>query len=169
MKRKLIAAGFAALFAASVWAQSGPMGPGMMGGYGYGYGYGYGMGPGMMGGYGPGYGMHSGWGLAALNLSDAQQAKISEIQREVSRKQWEIMGRVHEQQYRLQEQLDSGKADDVAARKAYAAMSDAHKQMFENQLDARKRIDAVLTPEQRAQLRSRVGPRWGGPGPGGAK
>jgi Spy/CpxP family protein refolding chaperone len=31
-------------------------------------------------------------------------------------------------------------------------MAAAHKQMFETRLEARKRIDAVLTPEQRKQL-----------------
>ncbi len=169
------------------------MGPGMMGGYGPGYGMGpgmmggygpgYGMGPGMMGGYGPGYGMGpgmmggpgygmgpgGGWGLAALNLTDTQREKIADIRREVSRKQWEIMGKMHEQQYRLQEQYESGKADDDAARKVYAAMSEAHKQMFETQLEARKRIDSVLTAEQREQLRRAPWGRWGGPGAGGAK
>jgi len=31
-------------------------------------------------------------------------------------------------------------------------MAAAHKEMFETMLDARKRIDSVLTPEQRKQL-----------------
>lgn len=115
------------------------------------------MGPGMMWGYGPG----GAWGLGALNLTDAQRARIADIQRETSRKQWELMGRVHEQQYQLQEQYASGPLDDDAARKAYAAMADAHKQMFDIQLDARKKIDAVLTKEQREQLRE--GPGWGVP------
>jgi len=135
------------------------MGPGMMGGWGPGYG----MGPGMMGGYGMGYGMMGGyrWGLGALNLTDAQRARIADIQREASRKQWDVMGKVHEQQYQLQEQYASGRLDDDAARKAYAAMADAHKQMFDIQLDARKKIDAVLTKEQREQLREGTG--WGVP------
>jgi Spy/CpxP family protein refolding chaperone len=133
----------------------------MMGGYGPGYG----MGPGMMGGYGP----RAGWGLAALDLTDAQRAKIADIQREASRKQWDLMGKVHEQQYRLQEQYESGKAEDEAARKSYAAMADAHKQMFDIQLDTRKKIDAVLTPEQREQLRQGYRGRWGAPRPGSQK
>jgi len=141
------------------------MGPGMMGGWG-----GYGTGPGMMGGWGGygmgpgmmwGYGRGGGWGLGALNLTDAQRARIADIQRETSRKQWDLMGKVHEQQYRLREQYESGGLDDDAARKAYAAMADAHKQMFDVQLDARKKIDAVLTKEQREQLREGTG--WGMP------
>ena len=147
MKRILIAvAAAAALLAAPAWAQMGPgmmggygtgpgmTGPGMMGGYGPG-GYGpggYGMGPGMMGGYGPGgygpggYGMGPGMmggygGYGGLNLTDEQRAKIDAIQQEASRKQWDLMGKTHEQMSALM-------------------------------LDARKRVDAVLTKEQREQL-----------------
>ena len=137
MKRILIAAAAAAaLLAAPAWAQMGPgmmggygTGPGMMGGYGPG-GYGpggYGMGPGMMGGYSPGgYGMGPGMmggygGYGGLNLTDEQRAKIDAIQQEASRKQWDLMGKTHEQMSALM-------------------------------LDARKRVDAVLTKEQREQL-----------------
>ena len=144
------------------------MGPGMMGGYGPGmmgpgmmggYGPGYGMGPGMMGG-GPGYGMGPGMmggygprGYAALNLSDEQRAKISAVQQESSRKQWDLMGKMQEQGFGMHQLFELGKSDDAAARNAYQAMADAHKQMFEASLDARKRIDAVLTNEQREQLK----------------
>lgn len=157
MKRTLIAAAaVAALFSANALAQ---MGPGMMGGYGPGGYYG---GPRMMGGYGPqDYGMGPGmmkgygWGgYGALNLNEEQRAKIAAIEEEFSRKQWELMGKMHEQRYQLH-QLDlSGKADDSAARKAYQSMSDARKAMFENSLDMRKRLDAVLTREQRDQMLS---------------
>ncbi len=168
MKRKLIAAAaVAALFSATAWAQMGPgmmggygMGPGMMGGYGPG---GYGMGPGMMGpgmtggyGMGPGMmgpGMMGGYGAyAGLNLSDEQRAKIAEIQQDVSRKQWELMGKMREQGFQMHRFDAPGTADDSAARKAYQVMADARKAMFENSLDARKRIDAVLTKDQREQL-----------------
>ena len=167
MKRKLIAAAAAAVFTTTAWAQ---MGPGMMGGYGPGYGMGpgmmggygpgYGMGPGMMGGYGPGYGMGPGTmggygpgGYGALKLSDEQRAKIATIQEESSRKQWESMGKMHEEGFHMHQYFDAGKTDDAATRKAYQAMADAHKQMFEVMLEARKRIDAVLTQEQREQLK----------------
>jgi Spy/CpxP family protein refolding chaperone len=95
----------------------------------------------MGGGYGPGY--------AALNLTDEQRKKIDAIQEEVWSKQGELMGRMHAQSYRMH---DFGKADDATARKAFDEMAAAHKQMFETRLEARKRIDAVLTPEQRKQL-----------------
>jgi Spy/CpxP family protein refolding chaperone len=43
--------------------------------------------------------------------------------------------------------------DEADARKAFQTMTETHKAMFEMQLDARKKIDAVLTKEQRDQLR----------------
>lgn len=158
------------------------MGPGMMGGYGPGGGYGMGpgmmggygaqgmgpgmMGPGMMGGYGAqgmgpgmmGPGMMGGYGAyAGLNLSDEQRAKIAEIQQDVSRKQWELMGKMREQGFQMHRFDAPGTADDSAARKAYQAMADARKAMFENSLDARKRVDAVLTKEQREQMQRNRG------------
>jgi Spy/CpxP family protein refolding chaperone len=156
MKRKWIAAAaIAALFTAGAWAQMGPgwggyggygMGPGMMGGYGYGMGPGmmggYGMGPGMMGGYGRG-----GYGYGALNLSEEQRTKIAAIEEEVAKRQWELMDKMHDQHY------DLWRGDESASRKAYEVMSSARKAMFENSLEARKRIDSVLTSEQREQLR----------------
>lgn len=150
MKRILIGAALAgaAILAGTALGQGYGMGPGMMGGgmgpgmMGGGYGPGQGMGPGMMGGgYGPGY--------TALNLTDEQRKKIDAIQEEVWSRQGELMGRMHAQSYRMH---DFGKSDDAAARKAFDEMAVAHKQMFETRLEARKRIDAVLTPEQRKQL-----------------
>ena len=152
------------------------MGPGMMGGYGPGYGPGYGMGPGMMGGYGPGYGMDPGmmgygggygmrpgmmmggcgsygYGWAGLNLTDAQRGKIAKIQEESARQRWDLMGKMHEQGFKLRELYASGKLDDAAMRRAYDTMAAMRKSMFENDLEARKKLDAVLTKEQRQQLR----------------
>ena len=150
------------------------MGPGFGGGYGMGpgrgegYGPGYGMGPGMMDGYGPGWGMGPGmmggygggpgrgpgaWGdrgLAQLDLSADQRQKIGEIEAEAVKAMWGLMGTMHEQRYRLG---SAGPQDEEAARKAFDAMTETRKAMFELQLQARKRIDAVLTPEQRDQLR----------------
>jgi len=164
MKRKLIAAAAAAaFFAVPVWGHgpgmaggemmmgsgmmgSGTMGSGTMGSGTMGSGM---MGPGMMGGGMMGPGTMGGY--PGVNLSDEQRAKISAIQREVMRKQWELMGKMHEQQFHMHDLFESGKTDDAAARKAYDEMSAAHKQMFQNMLEARKRIDAVLTDEQRKQ------------------
>lgn len=157
-KRKLVLAilAAAALGAGSVTAQPyGPgygMGPGMMGG-GYGPGYGMGpgmMGPGMMGGYGYGYG---------IDLSAEQRAKMDEIQRDLQQQHWDLMGKLHRQGGPMYEAFGAGAVDEKKARAAYDAMAEAHKQMFESQLQARKRMEEVLTPEQRDRLRRGYGPR----------
>lgn len=170
MKRKLLAVA-AGLLAASALSYAQPMGPGMMGpgtmGQGMmgGYGPGYGMGPGMMGGYGMGPGMMGGSGpgyLYGLDLSDEQREKIADAQQELAGMHWDLMGRMHRQGGPMGRAFGPGPLDEKAARKAYDEMAAAQKQMFEASLQARKRIDAILTPEQREQLR--LGPRGRAPG-----
>jgi Spy/CpxP family protein refolding chaperone len=163
VKRVLVAAAASLLVAGVVVAQPYGMGGGMMGGYGPG---GYGMGPGMMGGYGPGgYGMGPGmmWGDAdayvGLNLSPEQRQKIADIRQETSKAMWQLMGTMHEQGYHMYGMIGPGPLDEAAARKAYESMAATHKAMFELQLEARKKIDAVLTKDQREQLRRYWGNR----------
>jgi len=142
------------------------MGPGMMGGNG---GGGYGMGPGMMGGgFGPGgggmgpgmmWGGYGGEALAGLNLTPEQRKQIADIQEETRKAAWQLMGSMHEQDYHMNGMFGAGPFDEAAARKAYDAMAASHKAMFELSLGARKRIDAVLTPDQREQLRRYWGAR----------
>jgi len=156
------------------------MGPGVMGGYGYGYGMGpgmmggyggygmgpgmmggyYGMGPGMMGGYHMGPGMmwgydpggYGGYGGYGVDLSPEQRAKIAEIQQKAYRKQWELMDKMHEEGGPMYQASGAGVYDEKAARAAYQQMADLRKQMFDLQLQTRKDVDAVLTPEQREQM-----------------
>lgn len=131
------------------------MGPGMMygdggrGGYGMGPGamggWGYGMGPGMM--YGYGYGPRHG-AAAALNLTDEQRTKIDKIQQDLRSKQWDLRGKI-QSEYAAR----ANAADDAAAAKADDQITALQQQMLSNAASARKQTDAVLTPEQRQQLR----------------
>ena len=161
MKRTLLAAAAASLlFAVPAWTQPYGMGSGMMGDYGPGGG----MGPGMMGEYGPGYGMGRGMmggragGYWGLDLSAEQRKKIAQIQEETAQAHWKLMGTMRQQDGHMADFFGPGAFDEQAARKAFDAMSGVRKAMFETSLDARKRIDAVLTKEQREQLRR----GWGG-------
>jgi hypothetical protein len=145
------------------------MGPGMMGGQGGcpmmgGQGMGQGMmgGRGMMGGQGMGHGMMAGHDPAALErlgLNDEQRGKVRDIQRDLQRKQYALMGSMRDLGWQAEDNARSGGFDDAAARKNYDAMAAIRRQMFEAHLDAHKRIEAVLTKEQREQLRK-------GPQPG---
>lgn len=165
MKRSWLAAAAAAaviLGTASAWSQGpggemggfgmgGMMGQGMMGQGMMGRGM---MGPGMMG---PGPGAM--WGI---DLSSDQREKIAAIRRDAMRAQWDAMSKLHERGGPMYQAYASGEFDEQAARKAYDAMAQAHRQMFESQLETRKRIESMLTDEQRKKLRGDVGHRHGG-------
>jgi Spy/CpxP family protein refolding chaperone len=142
-------------------AQMGPgygmMGPGggpgygMMGpGYGVpgagGYGHGYGM-PGM----GMGSGMWGGTGNLPASLSAEQRTKIAEIQRDVRKRQWPLMQQMHELMWN-EGTGEPGALDEQAQRRDYDRVAALQKQMFETMLESRKRIDAVLTPQQREEM-----------------
>lgn len=143
------------LLAGTALAQPYGMGPDMMGGYGGGHG----MGPGMMGGYGGAYGMGPGGmrgdsegAFASLKLSPDQRKKIADIQATSSKAMWQLMGSMHEQGYHMQGMYGPGSVDEAAARKSFQTMTESRQAMFELQLDTRKKIDGVLTKEQREQL-----------------
>ena len=149
MKRTTwIAAVAAALVSTTVLAWS----PGMGGGYGV-----PGSRPGMMGGgngWGPGgcFGPGAG-GLQSLNLSTEQQTQISKIFEETSAERLKLMEAMHAQ--RAQSFRGGGDSH-------YAAMKDLRDRMFTLHDEQRERVNAVLTPEQRAQLPSGRGRfAWG--------
>lgn len=158
MKLNLIAAAMAAaFFAAPVLAQqsaheehhaSGAQGAfgqrdgAMMGGMG-------GMGGGMMDG-----GMMGAY--SALGLSDEQRARIADIERELAARQREATAKLQGARSRMHGLLAPGSVDEAAARTAYEELSAARKALFEAMLAARTGTAAVLTEEQRAQLRN-----WG--------
>jgi Spy/CpxP family protein refolding chaperone len=154
-----LAAGLCALglAAAAAFAQ-GPgqgYGPGMMGGYGYG--------PGMMGGYGrgPGVGRGLGYGggLAALNLNSEQSEKIASIQEENRRKNWNTMGQMRSEQFKLRQMYYADKIDPAAVAEQQKKVDELRRQMIKSHAETRNQVAAVLTPEQRKQFRQ-LGP-WG--------
>ncbi len=170
----------AAVLSTAAAAQMGPgMGPGMMQGRGMGPGMagqqdcpmGQGMGPGMQGkgmmhGRG-GQGMHGGMGMMgggmgegrglraveALDLSADQRTKVTEIRRDLQRKSHALMGSLREIRWKGQDAAKAPELDVTAARKVYEEGAAVRKQMFEAGLEARAKAEAVLTKEQREQLR----------------
>ena len=130
-----------------------------------GYGAGHGQGRGMMGGQGYGPGMMGGQGygaggmFAALNLSDDQREKISAIQEGQRNKNWAAMGEVRSEQFKLRglygtERLD---ADKIAEQQK--KVDELRRQLLKSRVEAHNQIAAVLTPEQRKQLRQ-LAPGW---------
>jgi len=132
----------------------GPYGPGMMRGQGQAYGYG----PGMMGGrMMGGGGMMGGMGLGplqALDLNEQQQTRINQIRDETRRKNWETMGKLLDEQARLRDLLAAEKRDPAAIGKQSMKMADLRRQLLEASIDSHNRIEALLSKEQRDQLRS---------------
>jgi Spy/CpxP family protein refolding chaperone len=101
---------------------------------GYGPGFGYGMGPGMMRGYGPGYGPGYGMGPGMMGGCGGygygyNALNLTDAQRE-----------------KIQ------KIQDEAARSQWEIMNKMHEAMSQGWQEAQKKIDAVLTKEQREQL-----------------
>ncbi|MCW5605194.1 MAG: Spy/CpxP family protein refolding chaperone [Burkholderiales bacterium] len=155
--------------ALSAQAQQGGYGPGygmghgMMGGYGSGYGMGpgygmgsgrgmgYGMGPGMMEGM-PGGGMGYGM-LSQLNLSPEQWNKVNAIHEELAKKHWELGGRMMEERFRLRSLMATEKRDRTAIVAQYKKLQDIRTQRFQARLEMLDKVDAVLTKEQKDQLR----------------
>lgn len=145
-------------FGCDNWADgNGPgPGPGMMSGYGYGPGMmGYGAGPGMMRGYGGGRGMMtSGLWQGGLDLTDDQRNKINRIQDETRKSHWALMGAMMDQQAKLRDLYDAPKRDTSAIDGTYKTIDALRQQMIDSSVDARKRMEAVLTKKQLDQLRT---------------
>ena len=135
------------------------MGGGMMGGYGGygpgmmdGYGGGYGMGPGMMGAYGPRYGQR-GFGILRLpSLTDQQRQQIVQIENDLRKKNWPLMGKLMDEEATLREMYSTGEPNPAAVGAQYRKISALRRQMLENAVAAHNRIDGLLTKEQRGQL-----------------
>lgn len=127
-------------------------GPGMMGGWDPGLG----VGPGMMGGWGPGYGMGPGMmnRYLGLALSEQQRSQIARIQQETRKKHWDIMSKLRDEHDKLYELYDADKPNTAAISDEYRKIGELRRHMLESSVEAQKRIDAVLTKDQRDKLRS---------------
>jgi Spy/CpxP family protein refolding chaperone len=148
------------------------MGPGMMGGYA-GQGHGPGMGPGMMGhhGHGPGRGpgtMRGRWERMAhaLGLSEDQRAKVGRIMEDTRRKNWDVLGQIQSERFKLREMVRGDKVDPNAAVEQKGKVDDLKRQVMRSRLEARNQVLALLTPEQREKARALGQQRWAGRGNG---
>jgi len=155
------------------------MGPGMMGGSGMmGMGPGMmGMGPGMMGmgpgmmGMGPGMmggGMMGLHGLNMLDLGDEQRGKINAIHDKLRKQHWEVMGKMMDEHNALRDLYDAETLDGKKIGAAYDRIFKLKRQMIDTGIKAHNDAVAVLTKEQREQLKQlRRGRGMGGRGPMG--
>lgn len=137
---------------------------GMMGGYGAGPGQGYGpgmMGPGIMGGMmggmmGP-YGRDGMMGLGplqALDLDEQQIGRMNQIRDELRRKNWAAMGKLQDERAQMRDLFLADKRDPAAIGRQSMKIAELRRQLLEARIDAHNRIEALLSKEQKAQLRS---------------
>ncbi len=146
----------------------GMMGGGMMGGGMMGGGM---MGGGMMGGgmMGGGCGMmgmggHGMMGMGPmwmLDLTAKQQTQIDKIHSELRKQHWGVKRKMTDQRNKLQELYGAEKRDAKKIGKVYGALFDLKRQMIETKIDAHNRMQAVLTAEQRKQLKEMGGGMMG--------
>lgn len=109
------------------------------------------MGGGMMGGYGCGPG--NGSVMGGLDLTRDQRSRINAIVDQTRKSHWTLMGKMLDQQASLRDLYNAPTRDQAAIDKGYKTLRDLRQQMYTTSVDARKRIEAVLTPGQRDKLR----------------
>lgn len=91
--------------------------------------------------------------LAMLDLTPAQRAQVDKIQNETRSRNWDALGKVMDAQAKLRELYAADTLDAKAIGAAYASLAKSQQQIIEAQAEAINRMHAVLTPEQREQLK----------------
>ncbi|MGE5102601.1 MAG: Spy/CpxP family protein refolding chaperone [Deltaproteobacteria bacterium] len=135
----------------------GRYGPGMMGDYGPGMMGGYG--PGMMGGYGRGMMPGYGGSLSQFDLTADQQEKIEKIREDARERNWTTMGQLRTEQFKLRSLYRAEKPDPDAVAEQQKKVDDLRRQLIKARVEAHNEMQAVLTKEQREQLRAPA-PWW---------
>lgn len=114
--------------------------------------------PGMMGAMGR---------VEMLDLTKEQRASIHKLQDQLRRTNWDAMGKIMDESSKLRELFAADKPDAKKIGAVYGNIFDLRRQMIENKIDTQNRLDAVLTMEQREQLKQRGHGHGYGAGGGG--
>ncbi|MBU6953604.1 Spy/CpxP family protein refolding chaperone [Hahella sp. HN01] len=96
-----------------------------------------------------------------LGLDDKQRNKIEEIQKQLGEQQWTHFHEMYKQHAAMQSLFNKDEMDDKAILEAHRAMADAHLKMLEIQLQARRKMQEVLTEEQRERVHQIQDYDWG--------
>jgi len=123
-----------------------------MGGYGD-----YETGRGMMGDYGLGQ-------VSRLDLSDQQRDQINKLRDQLRRQHWDIMGKMMDERSKLQDLYAEDKPDPEKIGAVYDEIAKLQKEMVQTRIETRNKIQDVLTPQQREQLKTWRQGRWGAGG-----
>lgn len=111
---------------------------------------------GMMGGYGAGMMVQSpGMNMVkSLDLSSEQRSKINKLSDTLRHDNWAAMGLIMDESAKLRDLYAADKRNPSAIGKEYQKIFDLQRQMIEAMIETENRADELLTPEQRAQLKS---------------
>lgn len=111
---------------------------------------------GMMGGHGAGMMMGSPRMnmIVSLDLSDEQRSKINKLSDELKHNNWTTKGLIMDESAKLRDLYAADKRDPSAIGKEYQKIFDLQRQMIEATITAQNRIEDLLTPDQRAQLKN---------------
>jgi Spy/CpxP family protein refolding chaperone len=93
-------------------------------------------------------------GGAIPNLTDEQRKQLSSIRREASDKHWNLMGKVRTERLHLQDLYSAESPDPEAIGAQQKKLLALRQQMIDVSVDAQKRLDALLTKEQKEALRA---------------
>ncbi|HEU0188891.1 MAG TPA: Spy/CpxP family protein refolding chaperone [Gallionella sp.] len=111
---------------------------------------------GMMGGHGSGMMMespHMGM-IMSLDLSDEQRAKINKLSDELKHNNWTTKGLIMDESAKLRDLYAADRRDPSAIGKEYQKIFDLQRQMIEATITSQNRIEDLLTPDQRTQLKN---------------
>lgn len=93
---------------------------------------------------GPGYGPGMGYGpRASLDLSDEQRTTIAALQEEHRAKNWQAMGELRAEQFKLRD-MYAARADAGAIAEQQKKVDGLREQMFQRRNEMRREMDAVL-------------------------
>jgi Spy/CpxP family protein refolding chaperone len=90
--------------------------------------------------------------LAGLKLTGDQRNKVTEIERDLKRRQWNLIGSIRELRWKQQDAFRAAELDVDAVRRTYEEISALRKEMFDLAVDGRKRVESILTKEQRVEV-----------------
>jgi len=91
--------------------------------------------------------------VMALDLGDEQRSRINKLSDELKHNNWATMGLITDESAKLRDLYAADKRDPSAIGKEYQKIFDLERRMIEATIDTQNRIDELLTPEQRAQLK----------------
>ena len=111
---------------------------------------------GMMGGHGAGMMMASPRMsmVITLDLNEEQRSKINKLSDELQHNNWATKGLIMDESAKLRDLYAADKRDPSVIGKEYRKIFDLQLKIIEATVTTQNRIEEILTPEQRAKLKS---------------